>query len=102
MELKSVNAMYSQLKSSAKKRGIRFTLEKTDLWDLDYPLTCPVLGIPLTQNKSAAKDNSFSVDRIDNSKGYEPGNIIIVSNRANKLKGDASLEELKLIVEYYK
>ena len=37
----------------------------------------------------------FSVDRVDNSKGYIKGNVVVTSVRANKAKLDMSLEEFK-------
>ncbi len=61
----------------------------------------PVLNIPLTFNNGTAKDNSYSVDRIDSTKGYSFDNIIIVSNRANRLKSDATLLEIKQLAEFY-
>ncbi len=42
---------------------------------------------------------SPSLDRIDSTKGYTKGNIWVISNRANTLKNDATLSELKLLVE---
>lgn len=41
------------------------------------------------------KPNSPSIDRLDPTRGYVPDNVWIVSNRANTLKGDATLEELE-------
>jgi hypothetical protein len=99
--IKSINATYSALKSSAKKRGIKFTITKSDLHELDIPISCPVLGIPLRFEKGAATDNSVSYDRIDSTLGYEPGNLIIISMRANRLKSDATLNELRQISEFF-
>lgn len=99
--LKEISKIYSSLKSSAKKRGIEFTLDKADLWDIDIPLTCPVLGIPLEFSRGVATDNSVSYDRIDNSKGYDKSNLMIISYRANRLKSDASLIEMKMLAEFY-
>tara|TARA_B110000503_G_scaffold138467_1_gene224716 strand:- start:1074 stop:1415 length:342 start_codon:yes stop_codon:yes gene_type:complete len=101
MKLPEINEVYNALKSSAKKRGIVFTLEKVDLYNLDYPLRCPALGIPLKFNKGKSQDNSYSWDRIDSTKGYEADNLVIISTRANRIKNDATLEELKLIVAFY-
>ena len=45
------------------------------------------------------KDDSPSLDRIDNTKGYEPGNVRWISWRANRLKADASKQELEALVQ---
>ncbi len=99
--MKEINELYNHYKSSAKRRNIIFTLTKLDFYDLSYPLTCPILGIPLKHNKGAPCDNSYSIDRIDSSKGYEPGNIVVISHRANTLKSNATLDEMQRIVEFY-
>ena len=98
---KNLNGLISHIKASAKKRGIHFDLDVTDLNNISFPITCPILNIPLTFNTGSAKDNSYSVDRIDSSLGYTSDNIIIISNRANKLKSDATLEELKSLSTFY-
>jgi len=98
---KNLSGLLNQLKSSASKRGIDFNLSVSDLNEISFPLTCPVLGIPLKFNRGKVEDNSYSVDRMDSSKGYTADNIVIVSYRANKLKSDATLEELKSITEFY-
>lgn len=96
-----IKTLYNRLKSSAKRRGIVFDLTLTDLNNLTFPITCPVLGIPLTFNRSSASDNSYSIDRIDSSKGYTIDNIVVISLRANKLKNNASKDELKSISDYF-
>ena len=47
-------------------------------------------------------DNYATLDRIDPTKGYTLGNVQILSFRANTIKGDATLEELKQIVQNWK
>ncbi len=84
-------------KKRAKEKGIEFTLE---LSDIVIPTHCPVLGIPLEFQRGKPSDNSPSIDRIDNSKGYTPDNVVVISMRANQLKRDATLPELKALVEY--
>jgi len=98
---KDLKQLYHQLKAGARKRNIPFNLSVTDLYELSFPITCPVLGIPLKFNTECPDDNSYSVDRIDSSKGYEPDNIVVVSARANTLKSNATLEEMKMLVEFY-
>jgi hypothetical protein len=93
--------LYSRLKASAKKRNIPFDLTVSQLYSLSWPVTCPILNIPLRFNKGLVQDNSYSIDRIDNSKGYSIDNIIIISYKANRLKNNGTIEELKLIQEFY-
>ena len=80
-------------KSRAKKRGIIFTLSCKEI---DVPDECPILGIKLEPfiGSPGGRDNSPSLDRIDPSKGYEDGNIQVISHKANSMKFTASKEEL--------
>lgn len=99
--LKDFQHLWKALKTSANTRNIPFSLSPTDIEDIGIPLTCPILNIPLVFNRGQANDNSISFDRIDSSKGYEKDNLIIISYRANRLKSDATLEELNKIVTFY-
>ena len=47
---------------------------------------CPVTLEGLTYGELAPTD--WSIERADNRYGYEPGNLIILSTRANKAKSD--------------
>jgi hypothetical protein len=74
--------------------------------DIVIPEACPVLKIPLVARIGAGRsnrdhvENSPSLDRIDNSKGYVPSNIAVISMRGNMIKNNATLAELKAIVAY--
>lgn len=98
---KDFKTLWTQLKNSAAKRNIPFTLLPKDIDEIGIPITCPILGIPIHFHRHHAKDDSISFDRIDSSKGYSIDNLVIVSNRVNKLKSNATLEEMKQIVEFY-
>ena len=90
---KDLKQLYNQLKAGAKKRNIPFNLSMMDLNELTFPLTCPVLGIPLAFNSERPEDNSFSVDRIDSSKGYIEGNVQWVYKPINSMKNDMSHDD---------
>ena len=91
--------MVSRAKARAKRKGIPFTITHEDI---TIPEHCPVLGIKLEPgSKYCARDSSPSLDRIIPELGYVPGNVEVISNRANKLKNDATPEELRLVAEYY-
>lgn len=88
-------------KRRAKLKGLHFDISVSDL--LPMPTVCPVLGITLRLcggGNNRAPDLP-TIDRIDNSKGYVTGNVMIISYRANQLKSDASLDELKRITRFY-
>lgn len=98
-------ALFMAAKARAAKRGMKFTIT---LDDLTFPERCPILGIPMSFGLGggmsmglAVRDTRYSIDRIDNSKGYIPGNVIVVSYRANRLKSDARISELREIVRFY-
>lgn len=96
-----MKTIYNRLKASAKKRSIPFDLTMSDLNNLSFPITCPVLGIPLKFNRGASQDDSYSIDRVDSELGYHIDNIIVISWKANRLKNEATNEELKMISEFY-
>jgi hypothetical protein len=44
---------------------------------------------------------SYSLDRRNNDLGYVPGNVVVVSLRANQLKNDATVTELRQLADFY-
>lgn len=82
--------------SRARKKGIEFSISEKDV---TVPDLCPLLEIPLRSGNPAEKNNSPSIDRIDNSKGYVPGNVRVISNLANVMKHTASHEQLLLFAK---
>lgn len=81
----------SGAKYNAAKRGIGFHLERGDV---EWVTKCPILGIDLDYTNKATTDNSPSLDRIDPAKDYTKENVWVISNKANRMKNDASHEEL--------
>ncbi len=66
----------------------------------DIPETCPILNKPLTWGNCEDREWSLSIDRIDSTKGYEVGNIHLISWRANRIKNDGTSEEHRSIADY--
>jgi len=98
---KDLKVLLNQVKGSAKKRGIACDLTMVDLGELSFPITCPCLGMRLQFNTGRPMDNSYSIDRIDSSQGYTADNIVVISYRANVLKSNATIEELRAIADYF-
>jgi hypothetical protein len=90
--------MLNRVRCRAKKKGLAFDI---DISDIVIPPRCPVLGIPIAVQTGTANDNSAELDRIDNTKGYVKGNVVVVSRRANRIKNDASIAELEAILAFY-
>lgn len=81
----------------ARELGIECTIT---VHDVIIPARCPILGIPLVRGEGKQAASSPSIDRIRNDEGYVPGNIQVVSYRANRMKSDASDAELKLFADW--
>jgi hypothetical protein len=96
---------------SARKRarvaGIPFDITVDEVRALvEATPVCPVLGIKLefpTYTRGSIggpRPNSYSIDRRIPALGYITGNVSIMSWRANSLKGDATLDELRKLVAW--
>lgn len=86
-------------RTRAKRKGVPCTITIDDVPPI--PDTCPVLGIPLRINNTAAQGDSPSLDRIVPELGYVPGNVMWISNRANSIKNDATPTELRAVADFY-
>lgn len=96
--------VYTRKRDNAKDKGIEFTLSLSSIRNLLRAKRCHFSGLPLTET-------SFSIDRIDNSKGYIKGNVAACHCTFNMLKGqienplndltfDAVLKGMKKIKKY--
>lgn len=87
-------------KQRAKQKGIEFSIS---IDDLEKTTHCPLLGVEFSfSNTRGAKSSSPSIDRINPLIGYVPGNVWIISARANQIKNDATVEELENILRNLK
>lgn len=98
---------YQMLERARARAKVKNTECTITIEDIKIPDVCPILKIKLSRNfgKSGGRDNSPSLDRIDSSKGYIPGNIWVISNKANTMKHNATKNELvrfaKWVLENY-
>ena len=92
--------LHRSAKARAKNKNIPFDLDYTDIV---IPDKCPILNITLVSGVdtgAGGNENSPSLDRIDNTKGYIKGNIQVISNKANSMKFTATPEELLLFADW--
>lgn len=86
-------------KARAKLKNIPFDL------DLEYVRSivndkCPIFGFDLKWDNPKQLHDSPSLDRIIPELGYVKGNVQIISNLANTMKSNASVEQLLTFSEW--
>ena len=90
--------MIYDAKVRANKKNMSFDLTKKEI---HFPKRCPVLNIKLKHGKEDWQ-NSPTIDRIDNKKGYVVDNCIVVSSIANTIKSSATPKQILKVGTFYK
>lgn len=80
----------------ARATGQPFDIDPADLV---VPTHCPITGDAIDVLTSNYQTGA-SVDRVINDLGYVKGNVRIISRKANRLKGDATIETLERVIAY--
>lgn len=91
--MKCTTSLWNGAKDRCKKSGIEFSITPLDIV---VPVICPILGVVMERPGRYAP----SLDRKDPSKGYTPDNIWVISKLANRMKNDATEEELGLFAQW--
>jgi len=86
--------LWKAAKSRARIKGLAFTITPDDV---KVPMHCPVLGIVLDSHN---RDHTPSIDAVVPELGYTSRNICVISGRANRIKSDATEQEIKAIECY--
>tara|TARA_R110002126_G_scaffold43449_1_gene124474 strand:+ start:694 stop:1335 length:642 start_codon:yes stop_codon:yes gene_type:complete len=111
--LNGIHQKYNGARTNAKKKGVPFEISKEYLIQLlaNAPDKCPVFGTKFVinrytaknkENKGSFRDDSVSLDRIIPELGYVEGNLVIVSDLANRIKTNATPEQIIKVGEFYK
>ncbi len=91
-----IKYMLYRAKERASKFNIPFNLEVCDVTMNDR---CPVFN---TLFSIGDYDNSPSLDRIIPELGYIRGNIIVISSKANRIKNNATWEDIEKVALFFK
>lgn len=83
--------LWNQARKRALVKKFEFTIK---LEDVVIPECCPIMCVKLEYIPGGYYDYSPSIDRIDSTKGYTKDNIQIISSIANRMKWDATKEQL--------
>lgn len=91
------------IRDRAKRKNVPMEITSEDIKKaLPIDMLCPIFGVKMEIGISKRNKNSPSVDRIIPKKGYVPGNIIVVSMKANMIKSDATPDEIIKVGKFYK
>ena len=87
---------WNSIISNATSRNLLFNIDKEDVWEkfIQQGRRCALSNIPIEFS-----DNTASVDRIDNTKGYEPNNFIITHKHVNIMRNKFNIEYFVQICE---
>ena len=98
-----INRPKNILKWSASNRSrVKDVPFNINIADYEIPKKCPVLGIKIFKKGKFKTDNSATLDRLIPNKGYVKDNVMVISDRANRLKRDMNLNELIILNSYLK
>lgn len=91
--------MWASAKRRAQETGRAFNITIEDVVIPDF---CPVLGLKLepTPRGAGVRDCAPSIDRIDSRRGYERGNVTVISWRANRMKRDFTAADLRKLCDW--
>lgn len=88
-----------KIQTRAKQRGIACTVSTEYLehiWNLQGGLCLYTRESMLTGYGLRNHPQVVSVDRIDPARGYEPGNVVLCTARANAIKQDMTMREFMI------
>lgn len=90
--------MVRNAKARALRNNMDFDITEEDI---TIPEICPYLKTRIITDHGGGRSGyGPSIDRVDNSKGYTKDNIEIISDKANKMKHNATKEELISFANY--
>lgn len=88
-------------RARAKAKSLAFDLTEDHLKEI-WTDVCPVFNIPLDIQALKNSPQHAELDRIIPELGYVNGNVAWLSQRANRIKDNAKLEELERLVDWLK
>lgn len=94
--MKSVKQFIKIKTEQAKKRGLEWQITEEQYKELRSQKYCFYTGIELAYVQNSTQlSNSWTLDRIDNSRGYTIDNVVVCSYAANLIKEALCAESLK-------
>jgi len=97
----SLKGMFKRAKNRSKQKGVPCTITEQYIYILGSSIEhCPISGNKLQYGGGKKCDNSASLDRYIPHLGYTPENVWIISDKMNRMKSDATIEEIERVLTY--
>lgn len=97
-ELETVLSKRLNLLRSANKRGLKFNLTDANIKSLLNKKTCHYTGVTFDEDNDPLNVRTF--ERVDDSKGYIHGNVVVITLRANRVKNLLLESDNELKIDY--
>ena len=94
-----LNATTHTVKKRARAANVRCDIAAVRAALLSAPSHCPILGFELTVG-AGFKDSSTTVDRFKPELGYVESNITVISLLANRIKTNATAEQVRAVANW--
>lgn len=88
-------------RARAKIQNVPFNITSGYIEEI-WTDTCPVFGTPLRIDAKKDTEGHAQLDRLIPSLGYTKGNVVWLSQRANRIKDDANIEDLERLLTWLK
>jgi hypothetical protein len=82
----SARLLFDAVKRKARDRGLPVTIDRDYIEFLCGGPNCPATGLEFDMRRGLWLPFRQSLDRIDNTRGYEEGNVQVVANIYNQAK----------------
>lgn len=92
--------LYKLAKHRAKVKQVPFSITSAEILDLIGDGKCPVFGTLYNMQSRGITDTSANLDRRIPQLGYTKANCVVLSNLANRIKTDATKEEIRRVLEW--
>jgi len=92
--------LYTIARKRASKFNVEFSITEEDV---KVPEICPITGVKMEVYINSAKQSylyAASLDRVDNTKGSIPGNVRVISRKANMMKRDLTIDIAEKLLRY--
>lgn len=87
-------SLFATARKRARAKGRDFTIKVEDIeWPKDG--LCPILQVPLKKHRGKIEPNTPTLDRINQEKGYIPGNVKVISWTANYVKAELTPNQIE-------